>query len=91
MAESDALQQATARLSAAVDALEEFLGSFASDDDSVASLKVRVHALVDERDRLLAELETERNRVQRLQAASDEVTNRLEAVMGTLRGMAPAG
>lgn len=91
MAESDALQQAAARLGAALDALENFLAPLFSDEDSVATLKQRLHQLRDERDRLLIELDAERNRAQRLEAANDEVSGRLEAVTGRLRGMAATG
>jgi chromosome segregation ATPase len=91
MAESDALQQAAARLGAALDALENFLAPLFSDEDSVANLKQRLHQLRDERDRLLIELEAERGRAQRLEAANDEVSGRLEAVTGRLRGMAATG
>jgi len=46
--------------------------------------------LTDERDQLLADLEAERTRVRRLKAANDEVSDRLETVMGTLKDMMPA-
>lgn len=91
MAESDALQQATARLSAAVDGLENVLGPHFDEENSVATLKQKLRFLTDERDRLLSELDAERSRARRLEAANDEVSGRLEAVMGTLREMAPAG
>ena len=90
MAESDALQQATARLGAAVDGLENVLGPLIDEEDSVATLKQKLRFLTDERDRLLSELDAERSRARRLEAANDEVSGRLEAVMGTLREMAPA-
>jgi hypothetical protein len=90
MAESDALQQATARLGAAVDGLENVLGPLIDEEDSVATLKQKLCFLTDERDRLLSELDAERSRARRLEAANDEVSGRLEAVMGTLREMAPA-
>ncbi len=90
MAESDALQQATARLSAAVEALENFVGPLFSEEDSIASLKQKMHSLTEERDRLLLELDAEQSRARRLEAANDEVSSRLEAMMGTLRDMAPA-
>ncbi len=90
MAESDALQQVTARLGAAVDGLENVLGPLIDEEDSVATLKQKLCFLTDERDRLLSELDAERSRARRLEAANDEVSGRLEAVMGTLREMAPA-
>ncbi len=91
MAESDALQQAAARLGAALDALENFLTPLFSDEDSIASLKQHLHVITDERDRLLAELDAERSRAQRLEAANEEVSGRLEAVTGRLRGIAATG
>ncbi len=48
-------------------------------------LKEQVKSLSDERDRLSAELEAERARVRRLKAANEEVSGRLEDVMGTLK------
>lgn len=89
MTQSDALQHATIRLDAAIDAFEEFLGRLFEDSESVAMLKEQVQYLTDERERLLLELEAERQRVGRLQAANDEVSGRLETVMGTLKDMMP--
>jgi chromosome segregation ATPase len=91
MADSDALQQAAARLSAAVEALDKIVEPLLGEEDSMASLKQRLHSLTDERDRLRRELDAERDRAKRLQAANDEVSSRLEVVMGRLRDMAPAG
>jgi hypothetical protein len=45
--------------------------------------------LMNERDRLLKELEDERGRARRLEAANEEVSDRLEALTGTLRTMTP--
>ena len=93
MSQSDALQQATERLDAAIDQLESFLRQVftgAEDGVSVAALKEQVRFLTEERDRLLAELDAERNRVRRLKAANEEVSGRLEAVMVTLKDLMPA-
>lgn len=90
MTKSDALQQATTRLDTALEALEGFLGRLFEDADSVATLKEQVQYLTEERDRLLGELEAERQRTSRLQAANEEVSGRLEAVMLTLKDMVPA-
>ena len=46
--------------------------------------------MTEERDQLLADLEAERIRVRRLKSANVEVSDRLEAVMGALKDMAPA-
>ena len=93
MTQPDALQQATMRLNAALDVLESFSSHiFAKGEGgvSVAALQQQVHLLNDERDRLLQELDTERARVRRLEAANDEVSDRLETAVGTLREIMPA-
>lgn len=88
MNDPDALR----RLDAAVDTLESHLKqAFSGDADaSVAALKKELRFLTEERDQLLADLEAERARVRRLKAANDEVSGRLEVVMGTLKDMIPA-
>ncbi len=93
MSQRDALEQATERLDAAVDELESFLSTmFAKGEDgiSLAALKEQVRFLTEERDRLLVELDAEKSRVRRLMDANDEVSERLETVMGTLKNMMPA-
>lgn len=97
MSQADALQQAMMRFGASLDELERFLGQRSEDLDSVAKLKEHVRTLTDERnrlaserDRLAAELDAERGRASRLENANSEVSGRLEAVMVTLRDMAPA-
>jgi chromosome segregation ATPase len=93
MSQPDALQQATERLDSAVDQLESFLRQVFAEADtgvSVAALKDQVKFLTEERDRLLSELDAERNRSRRLKAANEEVSDRLEAVMVTLKDLMPA-
>jgi predicted nuclease with TOPRIM domain len=97
MTQTDALQKALVRFGAAVDSLERFLGQLFEDRDQAVKLKEQLRALTDERnrlaaerDRLAAELDHERGRARRLEAASSEVSGRLEIVMGTLREMVPA-
>jgi len=93
MSQPDALQQATQRLDAAVDELEIFLGSVFVEGGggvSIATLKEQVRFLTEERYRLLVELDAEKSRVRRLMDANDEVSERLETVMGTLKEIMPA-
>jgi hypothetical protein len=93
MSQRDALEQAAERLDAAVDELESFLSSVFVEGEggvSVATLKEQVRFLTEERDRLLVELDAEKSRVRRLVDANDEVSERLETVMGTLKEMMPA-
>ena len=87
------MQQATERLDFAVDQLESFLRQvFAEAEDgvSVAALQEQVRFLTEERDRLLRDLDAEKNRVRRLKTANEEVSGRLEAVMVTLKDLMPA-
>ena len=93
MGQSDALQRATERLDAAADQLEILLSGVFADAEggvSIAELKDQVRFLSQERERLLADLDAERNRVRRLKAANEEVSGRLEAVMVTLKDLMPA-
>jgi hypothetical protein len=93
MSQPDALQQATERLDTAVDELESFLRQvFADAEDgvSVAALTEQIRFLTEERDRLLRDLDAEKNRVRRLKTANKEVSDRLEAVMVTLKDLMPA-
>ena len=93
MSQPDALQQATERLDVAVDQLEAFLRQVfvgAEDGVSVAALKEQIHFLTEERDRLLRDLDAEKNHVCRLKAANEEVSDRLETVMETIKDLMPA-
>ncbi len=93
MSQPDALQQATERLDVAVDQLEAFLRQVfvgAEDGVSVAALKEQVQFLTEERDRLLRDLDAEKNHVRRLKAANEEVSDRLETVMETIKDLMPA-
>jgi outer membrane protein TolC len=93
MSQPDALQQATERLDTAVDQLESFLRQVFTEADegvSVAALNDQIRFLTEERDRLLSDLDAERNRARRLKAANEEVSGRLEAVMVTLKDLMPA-
>jgi len=92
MSQSDALQRAAERLDLAVDQLETFLRqAFAQAEDgvSLAALREQVKFLTEERDRLIRDLDAEKNRVRRLAAANDEVSGRLDAVMVTLKDLMP--
>lgn len=90
MTQAEALQQATNKLDAAVDELENFVRQvFAAGEGavSVADLQEQLRYLAEERDQLLQDLDAERDRVRRLRAANEEVSGRLEAVMGTIKDM----
>ena len=93
MTQADALQQATERLDRALGQLEGFLHEVFAEQEggvSIAALEEQVHFLTEERDRLLRDLDAERNRARRLAAANDEVSDRLEAVVSTIKELMPA-
>lgn len=93
MTQADALQQATKRLDTALDQLEIYLREVFAEREggvSVATLKEQVRFLTEERDRLLNDLDAERKRARRLADANDEVSDRLEAVVMTIKELMPA-
>ena len=92
MTQADALQQAVARFGASIETLERSLAQLLEDQGTAAKLKEQLRALQTERDRLAreAQREAERLRARRLEVANEEVSGRLEAVMGTLKDMMSA-
>lgn len=84
--------EALLRFDTALGELEAHLTSVFAEDsgEKPAVLKEQIKFLTQERDQLLAELEAERARVRRLKAANEEVSGRLDVVMGTLKDMVPA-
>ncbi len=82
------INDATKRLDAAVDAIEDLLGPTLSGveaGESVNTLKEHIKTLTEERDRLARELEEARARARRLESANDEVSGRLESLMTSLK------
>ncbi len=82
------INDATKRLDAAVDALEDLLGPTligAETGESIDALKEHIKTLTEERDRLAKELEEARARSRRLESANDEVSGRLESLMTSLK------
>jgi predicted nuclease with TOPRIM domain len=79
------LDRAAARLIEAVEAIEAALDTSDRGDGPLRTLMDRLHYLETERARLLAELEELRAREQKLEAANDEVSERLEALSRPLR------
>jgi predicted nuclease with TOPRIM domain len=97
MTHADALKEALARFDASVDSLEQGLADLLGERSSDADLRQQLRTVADERNRLASEcerlsgeLEAERGRSGRLEAANDEVAERLETVMGRLRKMMAA-
>jgi chromosome segregation ATPase len=89
MGKSDALDQAASRLTAAVDGLEDCVTEIFDESDPVGSLREQVRFLNEKCAQLSAELERERQRARRLEAANDEVSGRLENAATMLRELIP--
>jgi predicted nucleic acid-binding Zn-ribbon protein len=83
MTQADALQQALARFGASIETLERALAQLLEERATVDKLKEQLRSLQ-------SELDAERARAGRLEIANDEVSGRLEAVMGTLKDMMSA-
>ena len=93
MTQADALQQATRRLDTALGQLEGYLREVFAEQEggvSIAALKEQVRVLTEERDRLMRDLDAERSRSRRLAAANDEVSDRLDAVVSTIKELMSA-
>jgi predicted nuclease with TOPRIM domain len=97
MSQADALKEALARFDASIESLEQGIAAFLEERSSQGDLRQQLRSLVDERDRLASEcerltgeLDAERNRSSRLEAANGEVAERLEAAMERLRGLMAA-
>jgi chromosome segregation ATPase len=93
MSHPDALQQATERLDSAVGQLEKFLREVLEQSEqgvSISILQEQIRFLTEERDRLKRDLDAEKTRTRRLTAANEEVSGRLDAVMGRLKDLIPA-
>lgn len=80
MKESDALQEATSRLATALEQIEKTIADRRQADLRADGLEEQVQSLT-------SNLGVERERYERLAAASDEVSDRLDSAIDTVRGM----
>lgn len=85
--DSDALERAGRRLSGALDALEAAVERRRQADKGAKALDSEVHALSQDRSRLAQELDREKARAARLEAAAGHIGQRLDAAMAALREM----
>lgn len=90
-------KDSVARFEAALTTLETHLARVFSGNEearpqeaALAAMQEQIRFLTEERDQLLADLETEHARVRRLKAANEDVCGRLETMTGTLKNMIPA-
>ena len=80
-----ALEQASSRLHAALDALEAAVNRRLDNDQHRDGLEEQLHAYGSDRSKLASELDRLRARSADLEAANREVSRRLDHAMGTIR------
>jgi ABC-type transporter Mla subunit MlaD len=85
------LDQATRRLMAALDALERAVERRREADRDEDELATRIQALGADRSRLADELDGSLVKTRRLERANREIADRLDAAIGTIRGVLGAG
>jgi hypothetical protein len=85
--ESNLIETATLRLSAALDALELAIEHRHEADREVEGHAARVHAFGIDRSRLADELDRAQARAQTLEKSNREIAERLDAAIGTIRGV----
>jgi hypothetical protein len=90
MTDANAIDAATRRLSAALDALEAATERRRDADRGEETLAAQIHALGADRSRLAADLDTQVARSRRLEAANREVSRRLDVAVETIRSVLEA-
>ena len=85
MTEQTAIEQATRRLSEALDALDAAVERRIDGDRERAALGEQVHALAADRSRLAADLDSQLARSRRLETANRDVARRLDAAMDNIK------
>jgi hypothetical protein len=90
MTDASAIEAATKRLSAALDALEAALEHRRDTDRGENALAAQVHALGSDRSKLASDLDTATARARRLEAANREVAQRLDTAMENIRSVLEA-
>ncbi len=94
MSQADGFRDSLSRLDASIESLEQGIAAILEERGAEEELRRQLRALTEERNRLIAEcerltgeLEAERSRSTRIEAASDEVAERLELVTVKLRDL----
>ena len=90
MTDASAIEAATRRLSAALDALEAALEHRRDTDRGENALAAQVHALGTDRSKLASDLDTATARARRLEATNREVAQRLDTAMENIRSVLEA-
>jgi hypothetical protein len=90
MTDANAIDAATRRLSAALDALEAATERRREADRGEESLAEQIHALGADRSRLAADLDNQTARSRRLAETNREVARRLDVAVDTIRSVLEA-
>jgi Domain of unknown function (DUF4164) len=85
MTEQSAIEQATRRLSEALDALDAAVERRIDGDRERAALSEQVHALAADRSKLAADLDGQLARSRQLEASNRDIARRIDAAMENVR------
>jgi len=87
MTDASAIDAATKRLAAALDALEAAVERRHEADKSESALAAQVHALGSDRSRLASELDNATARARTLEAANRDIAQRLDVAIDSIRSV----
>jgi hypothetical protein len=90
MTDASAIEAATRRLAAALDALDAALERRRDTDRGEDALAAQVYALGTDRSKLASELDDAAARSRRLESANREVAHRLDVAIDTIRSVLEA-
>ena len=90
MTDASAIDAATRRLAAALDALEAALERRRDADVSEGGLAAQVHALGTDRSKLASELDDATARTRKLEATNREIAQRLDVAIDAVRSVIEA-
>ena len=87
MTEQTAIEQATRRLTAALNALDAAVERRADSDRGAAALGEQIHTLAADRSKLAADLDAQLARSRSLETANRDVARRIDAAMENIRSV----
>ncbi len=85
MGTTNALEVAASRLMSALDQFEDVMELRLKEEKNINDLEAQLRSLMAEREQLFVSLEKERRRADRLEAANDEVSDRLGTVIDSVK------
>jgi len=85
MTDASAIDAASRRLAAALDALEAAADRRREADNGEDTLAAQVHALGTDRSKLASDLDTQAARARRLETTNREISRRLDVAIDTIR------